>query len=616
MTRFAAVPRPARSPWQWPRRLIAGLLVLVIAVLVFRLPAQAALPLDHRSTAPNQSSELPGAGYLLTDPLQGPSRAYWAGAYRTIAGARAYCVDDFYDYPNASYGYRTPEVSHWSGRPGSNNGARGHTAQRIIWIINSYGQSTAASTDAAVSMAINLLTGSAPFLRSYASSFKPQLNALNPDIVGFINRMIADSDRYAGPYTTKVAFGSVPAVGANGHFTVQVRSARGFALPDVPFRVTGTAGIRLRSRGWGRTGPSGIATLVYTALRSGPVAIIAQGTAVPNITMRLGYSPTHNTGNFSTGSQRVALNSAHRLSLVAPGTAHATISAPSIRTVVRGGSVPRPVGVRVTDQVQASGLQPRANYRLAVTLQDSSGSVCGSAAISVHADVHGLLDTITPGIAVCGGGRDTFAERLLDVQGHPVVHSPPGQPRETFPVSPAAKTAVHGGVRPRAVGTPVSDEVQAIGLWPGKRYQVQANLQDATGSSCGSTTGSATSDVHGVLAVTLGPIKACGTGKDTFTERLTGSDGTVLATTTAWEPAETFPVQQPPAVHRPSPPKVSPPKVRPPPVAAPKLPPTPAVQRPVPHLASTGATPKLALVTGILGLVMGGLLLLAGRRSL
>lgn len=616
MTRFAAVPRSQRSPRRGPRRLIAALLVLIVAVLACRQPAQAAQPLDHRSTAPNQSSELPGAGYLLTDPLQGPSRAYWAGAYRTIPGARAYCVDDFYDYPNASYGYRTPEVSHWSGRPGSNNGAQGHAAQRIIWIINSFGQSTSASTDAAVSMAINLLTGSAPFLRSYAGSFRPQLNALSPAIVRLIDRMVIESDRYAGPYTTRVTFGAAPAVGANGHFAVQVRSARGFALPDVPFRITATAGMQLRSRGWGRTGPSGIATLIYTASRSGPISVAAQGTAVPGTTMRLGYSPGHNTGNFSSGSQRVALASAHRLSVVPPAAAGVTISRPSIRTVVRGGSVPRPAGVQVTDQVRASGLQPRAGYRLDISLQDASGAVCGSAAMSVHADVHGQLDTITPVITVCGGGRDTFAERLLDVHGHSVVLSPAGQPLETFPVAPSINTVVLGGVGVRYVGAPVSDQVRAIGLWPGKRYRIQATLRDSAGQPCGgSVTGTVSSNSHGVLAVTLGPVKACGSGKDTFTEQLTSSEGTVLVTTTAWQQSETFPVRPAPAVHRPSPSKLSPPKAKPP-VAAPKLPPTPAVARPVPQLASTGAAPRWALLSGILGVVMGGLLLAVGRRSL
>ena len=43
--------------------------------------------------------------------------------------------------------------------------------------------STSAATDAAVSMAINLLMGSDPFDRSYHGYFVRQLNAINAGIV-------------------------------------------------------------------------------------------------------------------------------------------------------------------------------------------------------------------------------------------------------------------------------------------------------------------------------------------------------------------------------------------------------------------------------------------------
>lgn len=349
--------------------------LLLPAVLLLRLPAHAAAPLDHRSTAPNHPSELPGAGYLLTDPLQGPSQAYWAGAYRTIAGQRSYCLDDFYDYPDPAYHYLAPEVSSWPGRPGSNHGAQGHTAQRIIWIVNSYGQSSAPSTDAAVSMAITLLTGSAPFLRSYASAFLPQLAAIDPAIVTFIDRMISDSDRYAGPYRTRIAFGPAPPVGGVGEFSIEIRSAREVALPRAAYRITGTAGLKLHAGVTGRTGATGIAVLAYTALRAGQLAAIAEGIQQPNTTMRLGYSPTHYAGSFSAGSQRVALVSARRLTAVRPSSARLTVRPPTIHTTVRGGSRGRPVGSPVADLLQAAGLVPDAGYQLRVSLQDSSGAV-------------------------------------------------------------------------------------------------------------------------------------------------------------------------------------------------------------------------------------------------
>ncbi|MDQ2838314.1 MAG: hypothetical protein M3Y42_10015 [Actinomycetota bacterium] len=581
---------------------VAALLALLGIVLWYQ-PAHAAAPLDHRSTAPNHPSELPGSGYLLTDPLQGASRAYWAGAYRTIAGQRSYCIDDFYDYPNPSYHYVAPEVSSWAGRPGSNNGAGGHTAQRIIWIVNSYGQSTVPATDAAVSMAINLLTGSAPFLRSYDGYFRRQLAAINPMIPNLVHQLVNDSDRYAEPYSTRLAFGAAPAVGGPGTFTVQVRSARGVAIPAATFQVTATAGLRLVSPATGRTGPTGVATVRYTALRAGPILATAQGTQLPNTTMRLGYSPSHNGANFRTGSQRVALVSKHRLTTAPPGSGRTIVTPPSIRTTVQAGNAARPVGAMVSDLVTATGLIPGAAYQLKVILQDGSALTCGSATSTVHADAHGRLAATTPGLAACGGGRDTFSEQLLDTARDLVVTSPPGQPSETFPITPVASTAVVGGVGSRPLRSRVSDRVTATGLPLLATYHVRATLRDTSGRLCGTTAGPARSDIHGQLNFVSDPLPACGQGTDTFTESISDSSAVVVASTVAGQPTETFPVRPPPAVGRPSPP--------PTPKPAAKRP----VSTPVPRLASTGSAPTLALVGGLFSVAAGALLLLAGRRG-
>ena len=589
----------------------------LLGALLIRQPAQASAPLDHRPTTPNHSSELPGAGYLLTDPLQGGSHAYWAGAYRTIAGQRSYCIDDFYDYPNPSYHYLAPEVASWPARLGSNNGAHGRAAQRISWIVNSFGQSSAASVDAAVSMAINLLSGSTPFRHSYLGYFRAQLGAIDPAIVTSVDRMISDSERYAGPYTTRVSFGPSPVLHGTGQFSVEVRSGAGIPVPGAQFRILATAGLRLRSPAIGRTGSSGIATLRYLALASGPVGVIARGLREPNTTIRLGYSPSHYPGNFRTGSQRVALASGHPYVPVPPGHGGTVIAPPAIHTTVQPGTGARPAGSKVTDLVQGTGLLPRAEYLLQVRLQDGAGFVCGSAASVVRADARGRFSTVTPSIAVCGGGRDTFVERLIDTAGRPVAASPPGQPSETFPITPIASTAVIAGTGPRTVGSPVSDRVTAAGLPPLAVYRVRASLLDSTGRLCGSTVSSARSDAHGWLESTTAALTACGTLKDTFTEQLTDSSGNVLASTPAWQPTETFPLalaghnQPPPAKPLPTP------KAKPTP--SPRLTPKPAYKHPaavpVPRLAVTGSTPRLALLTGLVGLLAGGVLMLAGRRA-
>jgi hypothetical protein len=583
-------------------------LCLLGLLLVLAVPpaARAAAPIDRRSSLPNQSSELPGAGYLLTDPLHGRSSAYWAGAYRSIPGQRGYCIDDFYDYPNPSYRYRAAEVSGWAGRPGSNLGAHGHTAQRIIWIVNSYGQSSSPGTDAAVSMAINLLTGSAPFLRSYSSWFRPQLIAINPAIVSLINRMLSDSDRLAGPYRTRIAFGPAPAVGGVAEFTVEVRSAREIPVPGAHYRIVATAGLRLATASTGRTASSGVGVLTYTALRAGRLAAIAEGIGLPNTTMRLGYSPTHSTSNFSTGSQRVALVSARRLTDVRPAAAQLTVRPPTIGTTVLGGTGPRPVGAPASDRVQAAGLVPNGGYQLTVRLQDSSAVACGTTTMPVRADPHGRLAVTTAGIAVCGTGRDTFTERLADLHGTTLAVSGPGQPTETFPVAPTVSTMVRGGVGPRLPGAQASDRVVGSGLPPGRPLQVQVSLLDSTGRHCGTVTGSVSTDQRGRFDLSSAPVPVCGLIHDSFTEVVRDRTGSILASTPFGQPGETFPVS-----HRSVVPSSSPaPPGHPPAKAVP-----PSVAKPVPRLAATGSAPIAAVIGGLLTVLVGTGLLLAGGRG-
>lgn len=603
--------------------------VLAALVTVPAVPAEAAMPLDHRSTAPNHPSELPGSGYLLTDPAQGGSRAYWAGAYRTIHGVKSYCIDDFYDYPNASYGYRAPEVSRWAGRPGSNAGASGVTAQRIIWIINSYGQSASPATTAAVSMAINLLSGSTPFLRSYHAYFRPQLLALDSTIVPRIERFIRDSAWFAGPYTTRVTFGPAPAVGGQGVFAVSVRSGRGVSIRNAAFRVTALNGAKLVSAASGSTGATGVRRLTYTALRAGTISASARGTSEPNTTMRLGYSPTHNTNNFATGSQRVALVSAERLKATSTGSGHVVVAPATVRTSVITGTGPRVVGALVRDRIDAEGLIPRADYTVTATLQDASGVRCATAAVSAQAGFDGTLRVSTPPMGVCGAGTNTFVEKVSDSQRRIVASTPPGQPAETFPVTPVVTTAVRAGNGNRTVGTPVVDRITALGLLPSTGYLVTASLTAEGGRACGTVSAPVSTDTHGRFTLDSGPVPACGLEHDTFTERVTTAAGVVVATTPPGQPAETFPVTAPPIVvsHPPiatapvptSPPSPSP--VRSPahsrPVGAPSAPTgysgTPVRQAAVtaaPQLALTGARPTALILTGLIGVAGGALVLL------
>lgn len=591
------------------------LLAILWSIAIAPQRAGAAPPFDHRSLAPNHTSELPGAGYLLTDPFQGASRAYWAGAYRTIAGQRSYCIDDYYDYPDPRYGYRTGEAGSWAGRPGSNRGASGRTAQRIAWIVNRYGSSAAPATDAAVSMAINLLMGSAPFNRSYFGYFRPQLDAIDRSIVPSIDRMISESARWAGPYRAEVRMGPAPALGGEGTFTVLIRSAAGYSVPWSEFSLRPSAGMNLVGSPHGTTGHTGVVTYRYHAARAGVLSVSVTGLALPNNTIRIGYSPTHASNNFSTGSQRVALVSGRRLVNTAPGRGQVHVNGPIVRTVVDGGSSARTPGQLVSDHVMASRLAPRTSYRLTFALRDDSGQVCGRQVVTVVTDARGILDRHTGRLPVCGGGRNTFYERLS--QGTlTIATTPPGLPPETFPVQPVISTQVVGGTGGRRPGTQVADRVTAAGLIPGSTGTILAVLTDASGRVCGHTSTAVTVDQAGRVALTTAPLPVCGTGRDTFVEQFLNTHGTVLVASGPNQASETFVVTPPPS----SPPSPTPPSSRPPAPHSPTpRPPTPvptppSSPHPTPHLALTGDQSRLALATGLLSVALGGFALVGSRR--
>lgn len=576
-------------------------LLLILGLFGLAAPgAGAAAPIDHRGLGPNHPSELAGAGFLLTDPYQGASRAYWAGAYRTIAGQRSYCIDDYYDYPDPRYGYRAVEVSSLAGRPGSNLGASGHQAARVAWIVNRYGASTSAVTDAEVSMAINRLMNSAPFNRSYAGYFVPQLNAIDRSMVPAIDRMLAESDRGAGPYRTEVRMGPAPGLGGTGRFDVVVRSARGFVLPWTTVIVTPSAGLSLQGSDRSTTGHSGVATFRYTATRAGLLSVTARGQSLPNTSLRIGYSPSHEGNTFSTGSQRVALVSARPWVPSSPGTGRLRVAPPALHTVVDGGSAGRTPGQRVTDHVSASGLAASRPYQLSATLQDATGVVCGTTTAIVTSDGRGDLDVHTAAVPVCGGGTDTFIERLA-LGATTIATSPPGQPSETFPVTPSIDTAVAGGNQPRIVATKVSDHVHLIGL-PARPVRLLVILMDATGRPCAHVSTPLRPNARGELSLLTPALPACGRTRDTFVEQVLDGSGAVLAASKPWLAAETFALTPPPS----PPPSPSRP-------AAPVQPPRAA--RPTPQLALTGAGSRLALVGGLLSLGVGGLVLIASRRT-
>ena len=437
----------ARAIRLWRRLLV--LAASMVAVVLASAPAvRAAAPLDHRSLNPNDSSEIAGSGFLLSDPAHRVSGAYWAGAYGSVRGRKAYCVDEFYDYPRAGYGYQSREVGSWPGRAGSNGGASGRTAQRISWIVNSYGESPNPAVDAAVALSINRLIGSPVFEHSYQRYFLPQLRLIDPGLPALIERMISDSEMFAGPYQTRVTFAAAPGIGGVGQFTVTVRSATGYPLRGAATSILKIDGGELSSPSSAVADAAGSARFSYRALPATAVKVVARGAAPAN-TLLLGYSPSHSGTTFSSGSQRVVMRSSAPSVWTAAAEGSLLLSPPRISTAVVGGTGARGLGTQVIDAVTVTGLAPGIPFTVRARLQDSAGRVCGEWRDVVGGDRLGNAELTTGGLSVCGSGKNTYVEELVDAHGRVVVVTPPGQPGETFAVSsaPAAQP-------PRPVITP------------------------------------------------------------------------------------------------------------------------------------------------------------------
>jgi hypothetical protein len=354
--------------------------------------------------------------------------------------------------------------------------------------------------------------------------------------------------------------------------------------------------------------------------------------------MRLGIAPTHNTENFRTGSQRVAVVSSTPLKAVPSGSGKVTVLPPIVTTQVVAGNGPRPVGALVTDNVAISGIVPNRPYSLNATLLDVSGRSCGTVTMALAADRVGQLSAVTPPLAVCGGGTNTFIEQLRDQSGRLLAETPPGQPSETFRVTPAVTTAVVGGTNGRIAGSAVTDEVAGNGFLPNMTYRVEATLQDGSGQVCGTVTTAVTADSRGELHATTAPIAVCGSGTNTFAERLMDAGGSVVATTPPGQPSETFPVVIPapvvvtppvvpersvqspgkPPVTKSLPTTTTPakPRARPATVVRGVVQAVPITARPAPLsvLAATGSSALTPLLVATVLLGVGGLLVTGSRR--
>ena len=275
----------------------------------------------------------------------------------------------------------------------------------------------------------------------------------------------------------------------------------------------------------------------------------ATGTATASATGTLTFTtPTVNSCGSGTNTffEVVKDSTGKVIATTSPGVPSESfpITPASGATQVVGGNGPRAIGAPVADGYVGKDFTPGAVYSYTVTLQDTSGKVCGTTTGSATADAQGNLTFTTGTVLTCGSGANTFWESIKDKAGTVVATTPPGAPKESFPVvKPNGSTTVVGGTGPRVVGTPVADKYVGSGFVPGAVYSYTVTLQDTTGVVCGTATGKATADAAGTLTFITPTVPTCGGGYDTFWESVQDRAGKVVAVTAPWAPNESYPVK-------------------------------------------------------------------------
>lgn len=520
----------------------ASLASLALASVV--TTAHAAPPFDSHSTAKTDKSQQ--VGYELTDPSQlHGSKNHWVGSYATFGSTKpVFCASYYYDFPKTDYHYTEKQAASIPYRKYSNPTVSGTAAARVAWLVNTHTTIGSHAEMAAVAAAINLIENGSAYRSSYTKYFAPQLNKINPAITKRVSTLLSESSEYAGPDKITMTFAKNPVVGTESSVTVKVTSASGHAINRAHLKVSLHGGT-IAAGSSEYTDSKGVDTIKYRPTSTSVSGTASDGSSA-STKFSFGYSPTHNSGsNVRTGAQWVVFRADHP---TVPINAAAKVTAapapkPSGSTRVVGGNQGRRVGAPVADLFTGSHFIAGATYSYTATLYDSTGKSCGSVSGKAKATSSGALSFTTPTIKTCGTGKDTFAETVKNSAGVTVATTPKNVPAETFPVlKPSGSTTIVGGNGSRPVGTPVADIYKGVNFTAGAVYSYSATLSDSAGVVCGTVTGTATASSTGALNFTTPTVASCGTGRDTFSETVTNSTGTTVATTPKNVPAETFPI--------------------------------------------------------------------------
>ena len=195
----------------------------------------------------------------------------WFGDYRgavpEVSGA-TFCIDLRFWYPGKSFGYEERSAAGLKNKAGKAVSATSlRRMNRALW---KYGRSGNATQQAAVMLYVHRLMGD-------GAPGEVDPSALSSTGRSVYAKVVADADRWAGPYTVNVELPATLTAGKEAEATVEVLTPDGRKVPDVDVTLTVVGAEAAKKVNTG----DGTATVSVTPGGPGTVTVDARTEGLP-----------------------------------------------------------------------------------------------------------------------------------------------------------------------------------------------------------------------------------------------------------------------------------------------------------------------------------------------
>jgi LPXTG-site transpeptidase (sortase) family protein len=506
----------------------------LLFALLFVLPGGVA----RAAEPPNQNDPCSKAGRNTCGTNgEGSYRNYrygvrWFGDYRgAIEGVTGgtFCVDLRFWYPSKRFAYSKRSAAGLKNKDGDAVSATSlRRMNRALW---RYGRSNNAAQQAAVMIYVHRLMGD-------GAPGEADPKALSPASRSIYAKVVADAERYAGPYQVKATLPDKLVAGRAAELTVEVTTSGGRRVPgiDVDLKATGAEGLPESVT----TGASGTAKAPITGTDPGAgIEVTATAASLPDVLPAL-YVPTK--GQAARNAQRIVTAAVVRPSakLQAPVRAQ-----PALSTQISRQSAA--AGAEITDTVRVTGLGGRP-ATIQAALYGPYGArdqiKCDTAPIWTGTiEATGDGEYVTAPARLDTPGYYTYRESIAESDTIAGVQTACAEASETTIIRAAPSITTQVSAQETAPGAQITDSVIVSGL--GKlsatvNVELWGPFPSRDAISCEGTpfwTGSFAANGDGTYATA--PVGLTAAGYYTYREAIAGTEGFDAVTTNCGEVSET-----------------------------------------------------------------------------